>query len=101
MPETSYTTPKLQHEYKHANDFGINGSCNKSKIKEYQQAIQNHINNASDIYISKYKGMDIYVYYDKKTGLGSYVDLNGNYVAGWKLSERQVNFHIKNGKKLK
>ena len=101
LPETKYITQKLQHEYKHAGDFGIEGNWNNSNAMKYQQTIQNHIDTAPDIYFSKYRGEDIYVYYNSETGLGTYVDLAGNYVAGWKLSKEQIQYHIKNGIKIK
>jgi len=101
LPEINFETSKLQHEYKHAGDFGIEGNWNKSKAAEYQQAIQNHIDNASDVYLSTYRGQKVYVYYNPETGLGSYVDMNGNYVSGWRLSEKQIEFHTTNGKKIK
>ncbi|MBQ6230810.1 MAG: hypothetical protein IJJ74_06790 [Eubacterium sp.] len=100
IPETKFTTNKLQHEFSHASDFGIEGNWNSAKGIEYQNAIQNNINNATDIYISKYRGTDVYVYYNSNTGLGSYVDYLGNYVGGWKFSTNQLNYHITNGLKI-
>ncbi|MGN7457400.1 polymorphic toxin-type HINT domain-containing protein [Paenibacillus pasadenensis] len=100
LPVTSFTTQKLQHEWKHAKDFGINGNSNKAGWASYQQAIEKHIQGASNVWKSKYRGNDVYVYYDKNTGLGAYTDLNGNYVGGWKFSDAQVEFHKNNGQVL-
>ena len=97
---SKFTTNKLQHEFSHASDFGIEGNWNSAKGIEYQNAIQNNINNATDIYILKYRGTDVYVYYNSNTGLGSYVDYLGNYVGGWKFSSNQLNYHITNGLKI-
>ena len=99
--EVKYTTSKLQHEYKHASDFGVEGNWNNSKAIEYQKAIQNHINGATDVYLSSYRGQDVNLFYNSNTGLGAYVDLAGNYVGGWKLSPKQVQYHITNGIKIK
>ncbi len=97
LPDIKFKMSKLQHEYKHAGDFGIEGNWNKVNGNKFQQAIQNHIDNASEIYKSTYRGSDVYVYYDPKTGLASYVDMDGNFVAGWKLSKEQLEFHTTNG----
>lgn len=100
IPETQFTVNKLQHEYKHAGDFGITGNWNNSKAVEYQQAIESHISSATDIFISKYKGDDVYVYFNSRTQIGAYVDYRGSYVGGWKFSQNQINYHMNNGIKL-
>jgi hypothetical protein len=45
----------LQHEWKHASDFGINGKWNRANGDLYEKAIQNHINTASKISIPSEK----------------------------------------------
>lgn len=97
LPETKYTTSKLQHEFRHANDFGIEGSWNKQNGIAFQEAIQNHIDTSPEVYLSTYKWEQVYVYYNPETGLGAYVDLQGNFICGWKLSESQIYFHLTNG----
>lgn len=101
LPKTEYTTSKLQHEYKHASDFGIEGNWNGNNAKAYQEAIQKHINTASDVYKSKYRGQEVYVYWNKENSVGAYVDLNGNYIGGWKFNDNQINYHLTNGLKIK
>ncbi|WP_147297508.1 colicin D domain-containing protein [Lachnotalea glycerini] len=101
LPKTEYTKSKLQHEYKHAEDFGVEGNWNNNKAKEYQKAIQKHIDNAPDVYKSKYRGEDVYVYLNEETSLGAYVDMNGNYIGGWKFNSKQINYHLTNGVKIK
>lgn len=100
LPNTKYTNSKLQHEYKHAKDFGVEGNWNKNKAVEYQNAIQNHIDTASNVYQSTYRGQDVYVYLSQDTGLGAYVDMTGNYIGGWKFSSEQINYHLTNGSKI-
>ena len=101
IPKTQFTNQKLQHEFKHAGDFGVVGNWNKVKASEYQQAIQNHINSATNIYISKYRDTDVYVYYNDNTHVAAYVDFHGSYVGGWKLSSSQIKYHESNGIKIK
>ena len=101
LPQTKYETSKLQHEWKHASDFGIDGNWNKANASAYQNAIQNHINNASDIFKSTYRGEQVYVYINQTSGLGAYVDMYGNYIGGWKFTAEQILFHIQNGIRIK
>ena len=101
LPETRFKTEKLQHEFKHAGDFGIKENWSASAGAQYKQAIQSHINSATDIFKSSYRGADVYVYYNNVTGIGTYTDLSGNYIGGWKFSENQVGFHFANGVRIK
>jgi RHS repeat-associated protein len=55
LPSTKITTQKLQHEWKHASDFGIDGKWNRANGDLYEKAIQNHINTASKILIPSEK----------------------------------------------
>ena len=101
IPKAQFTFKKLQHEFKHAGDFGVIGNCNKSKAEEYQRAIESHISSATDIFISKYRGDHVYVYYNSSTEIGVYVDFQGSYVGGWKFKPEQINYHMQYGIKLR
>lgn len=101
LPDVQYTSKKLQHEFKHADDFGISGNCSKTSGDAYQKVIQNHIDTASDVYKSTYRGQEVNVFINKVTGLGVYTDLLGNYIGGRKFTPEQMNFHIMNGIKIK
>ncbi|WP_245742771.1 polymorphic toxin-type HINT domain-containing protein [Fontibacillus panacisegetis] len=100
LPTASFTTKKLQHEWKHAGDFGLSGNWNKTNGELYEKAIQNHMQGATNVWKSKYRGDDVFVYFDKNTGIGSYTDLSGNYVGGWKFNQAQLEFHQNNGQAL-
>lgn len=100
LPSTKFQTSKLQHEWKHAKDFGIKGNWNKANGLKYQQAIEKHLKTATDVYKSTYRGSDVYVYLNQKTGIGAYVDMAGNYVGGWKFTAEQIAYHITNGIKI-
>ena len=96
------TTKKLQHEFKHAKDFGLEDKIWNSIAKlKYEKAIKDHIDGATDIFKSKYRGDEVFVHFNKKTGVGTYTDMNGNYVGGWKFNKKQIDFHIQNGVKIK
>ena len=101
LPNTLFTSSKLQHEFKHAGDFGVTGNWNNANAKLYQRAIQNHINTAKNVYKSTYRGQNVNVYINKNTGVGAYTDLSGNYIGGWKFTPDQIKFHLTNGTKIK
>ena len=78
---------KLQHEFKHATDFGVNGTWNKTNGELFSKAIENHVNNVSTPIAGTYRGtINVNHYYNSVTGVNVMVDLGGNFVGGWKLS---------------
>lgn len=85
---------KLQHEFKHAGDFGITGKWNKQNASAYQQALENHVTGKNTQTITgTYRGtISVTHYFDPTTGLNIMVDMKGNYVAGWKLSSDQIKY---------
>ncbi len=95
------TDRKVQHEFRHAADFGITGSWNKATAVAYKNAIRNHFNIATDVYKSTYRGQQVYVFINKATGIGAYTDLTGNFIGGWRFNLAQMNYHAINGSKLK
>jgi hypothetical protein len=91
LPNIKFETSQLQHEWKHSDVFGLEGNWNKANGELYQQAIQNHINTAPEVYMSTYrKNTDVYVYVNRETGVGVYTDLSGNYIGNWKLTSAQI-----------
>lgn len=96
-----YETSKLQHEFKHASDFGVNGNWNSANGEAFKNALNHHVSTADTILQSTYRGSNVIVYINKATGNGAYYDLSGNFIGGWKFSAEQLQFHIKNGVPLK
>jgi Colicin D/Pretoxin HINT domain len=89
----NYTHKKLQHEFKHASDFGIGSpNFNPTLSKAFMQAIDDHIHNAWLKKPGKYRGQLVDHYFDPVTNLWAAVDMNGDFVAGWKLSDAQVSY---------
>jgi len=81
---------KLNHEFKHAPDFGVNGNWNKPNAKAFEQAIQDHVANAPYQSQGTYRGtQSVTHYFDSATDLWVSVDPSGNFVAGWRLSPAQ------------
>ena len=87
-----FSSRNLQHEFaNHASDFGVSGRWNNSNRNAFQQAITNHINGSNTqafqgTYRNNITGTH---YYDPNTNLWAFIDDDGNYVAGWKLSTEQ------------
>ena len=50
LPSTTFTTAKLQHEFRHASDFGVDGNWNKAGREAYQGAIEKHLSSATEKY---------------------------------------------------
>ena len=89
---------KLQHEFKHAIDFGIQGNWNKANGELFNNAIHRHVNNISNPVTGTYRGtLNVKHYYDPTTGVNVMVNTSGEFVGGWKLSSQQVSNLLRNG----
>jgi len=82
---------KLQHEYKHASEFGVTGPWNKQNSEAFSQAIQDHLNKPTVQQIQgTYRGnIPVTHYYEPGTDLNVMVDMNNDLVGAWKLSGPQ------------
>ncbi|MCU9588903.1 RHS domain-containing protein [Proteus mirabilis] len=88
----NFNKSQIQKKFKHAEDFGISGSANKQNFEAFEQAMKNHIELPTTVNISgtyRWK-QDVIHYFDPKTGLNVMADKSGNFISGWKLSERQI-----------
>lgn len=96
---------KLRRKFdKHGEHFGMEGkNFNKENAELFKQKIRDHINDLETIPIAgKYTtgGVgDVVHFYNPKTKINVMKDMNGNYVSGWELSEKQQ-IHLKNTGKL-
>ena len=98
LPETQFTTKKLQHEFKHASDYGITGNWNNINKAAFENAIKNQINSVKNPISGTYRGnTEVYHFYDAKTGLNIMIDKSGNFVGGWKLSADQIANLLRSG----
>ena len=89
--QLKFDSQKLQHEYKHASDYGVNGNWNKANGASFEQAIRNQINSVKNPILGTYRGtQQVYHFYDPKTGLNTMIDMDGNFVGGWMLSAEQI-----------
>ena len=82
---------KLQHAFKHAYVFGITGAWGSETAAEFEWTIRNHINSPNIKTIAgKYRGIIVTHFYDPVTRLWAAIDTNNNFVAAWKLDDRQI-----------
>ncbi len=94
----NFPVSKLQHEFKHAPDFGVTGNWNKANRNLFQEALQDHIDSAPIQIQGTYrKNIRVTHYYEPTTGLWAAVDMNGNFVAAWRLYPSQVQDLLTNG----
>ncbi|WP_312951377.1 RHS repeat-associated core domain-containing protein [Superficieibacter sp.] len=88
----NFSPKQLQKKFKHAIDFGVPGNASKQGLEVFENAMRNHIDlpDTTPI-VGKYRwSQDVYHYFNPKTNLNVMTDMNGNFISGWKLSERQV-----------
>ena len=93
-----FDAKKLQHEYKHAMDYGITGNWNKSNATAFEQAIRNQVQMVNKPIWGTYRGtIRVLHFYDSKTGIDAIFDLNGNFIASWRLSQAQIECLLNSG----
>ncbi|MEM7531781.1 MAG: colicin D domain-containing protein [Chloroflexota bacterium] len=86
-------TPKLQHEFRHAHDFGITGNWNKSNGVLFEEAIRKHVQESPIQITGTYRGrIPVTHYLDPSTKLWVAVDQFDDFFAGWQLSLAQVRY---------
>jgi hypothetical protein len=91
--------PQLQHAFKHAEDFGIVGNANSKTLAEFGSAIESHIVAPGTQAIQgTYRGQAVTHFVDPKTGLNVIRDSSGNFLSGWKLSPKQLEYVLTSGK---
>lgn len=91
---------KLQHTYsKHRQDFGFTTNWNQQIAAQFEQAIQNHVNNPAVQQIKgAYRGtISVTHYFDAMTGVNVMIDANNNFVGGWRLSPIQIQHLLTSG----
>ena len=86
-----FSTRKLQHEYKHAGDYGISGNWNSANGKAFEDAIRRQMDTVAHPILGTYRGnIQVYHFFNPKTGVDTMIDIHGNFVAGWRLSPEQI-----------
>ena len=94
-----YDDAQLQAKFKHASDFGVSGSWNRSAAELYRNALQAHIDNPSTIAIEgSYRGEPVTHLFNPTTNLDVIRDADGSFLSGWKLNAQQAQNVLATGK---
>ena len=87
----SFDRRQLQHEFKHAEDFGVFGNQNNQTLAAFEKAIIDHVNSSSIRVIpGTYRGKPVVHYVDPSTGLNVFRNSLGDFWGAWKLSPEQL-----------
>lgn len=95
-----FPTGQVQHAWKHAPDFGIQGNYNPSKGQQFIDAIKSIIDGPNTQAISgTYRGnIGVTHYYDPDTGLNVMIRQDDNtFISGWRLSPAQTENLFRSG----
>lgn len=92
------TERQLQAKFKHAGDFGVEGSYNPVRGAEFEQAVQEHVQRAATVIEGTYRGSPVVFFIDEKTGLTVIQAADGKFLSGWKLNAQQLQHVLSRGK---
>ncbi|MDA0119045.1 colicin D domain-containing protein [Vibrio sp. T11.5] len=90
---------QLKKKFKHAVDFGVKGNCNSKNLKQFDQAIRDHIIAPGTQEIDgSYRGEKVQLHTDPATGLTVILEPDGKFLSGWKLNPKQLECVLNTGK---
>ena len=93
-----FTRSQLQHAFKHAKDFGVVGNQSNKTLSQFSSAIQAHIDDVGTQMIrGTYRTMDATHYVNPSTRLNVIQDSSGEFLSGWRLSEKQLKHLLSDG----
>ena len=92
------TERQLQAKFKHAGDFGIEGSYNRTRGVEFGQAVQEHVAKAGTVIEGTYRGNPVVFFIDEKTKLTVIQGADGKFLSGWRLNAQQLQHVVTRGK---
>jgi RHS repeat-associated protein len=94
----SFSRRQLQHAFKHAGDFGVVGNASNRTMAAFSDAIQAHVGAAGTQAIKgTYRGESVIHHVDAATGLNVIQRESGEFLSGWKLSEKQLEHVLTSG----
>lgn len=90
---------QLQAKFKHAIDFGIEGSYNRRRAGDYAAAMQAHVASSSTrVVLGSFRGgQSVVLYVDPENLLVVMTDRDSVFISGWKLSDRQLTNVLERG----
>jgi len=90
---------QLQAKFKHAEDFGVFGKYSRSSATKYEDALREHVQAPTTQTIQgSYRGLKVIHKFDPLTNRNVIMDMDGNFVSGWKLNTDQIKALTTTGK---
>jgi len=87
----SFSTPQLQHEFKHAGDFGVTGNWNATNGALFQSAINQHISDPATLAIAgTYRSQPATHFFNPQTGNNVFLRSDGSFWGAWRLGPAQI-----------
>jgi hypothetical protein len=89
---------QIQKKFKHADDFGVNGNWSSQNKKEFEQALEDHVQDPDTVSISgTYRGKQVVHLYNTRTKNNMIVSESGEFISAWKLSKDQQTYLTTSG----
>jgi RHS repeat-associated protein len=94
----SFSSAQLQAKFKHAQDFGVQGTYNQENVFEFERALEQHLTDPNTKLVQgSYRGNPANIYVNSTTGNAVITDPSGEFISGWKLSPAQMNYVMTTG----
>jgi len=92
-PPINISQNQLQKKFKHAVDFGIMGNYNQLNSIQFKQAILFHLDhNQTNAIKGTYRGQNVTHFYNPVSDLNVIVTIAGNFITGWRLTQKQAEY---------
>jgi hypothetical protein len=90
---------QLQHAFKHARRFGVQGAMTRTTLEAFRFALMRHVSSAStQVLKGSYRNLPVTHFVDRYTGLNVMRRSNGEFLSGWKLSAEQLRHVLSTGR---
>jgi hypothetical protein len=95
----TFARSQLQHAFKHAGDFGVNGTANTANFARFEAAVQHHVTDAATTVIhGSFRGQPVTHFLNPSSGLNVIRTPDGAFLSGWRLSPQQLQHVITHGR---
>ena len=88
--DISFDAQQLQTKFGHAGDFGIEGNYDAQNAAQFEQTLNNFVQNAPNQIQGTYRGQPAIFYVDPESGLMVMTTPSGEFWSAWKLSPQQL-----------
>lgn len=94
----TFDKKQVQKKFKHASDYGIKGNWSTQNGVAFESAVKRQIQSVRHPILGTYRGnIQVYHFYDPKTGIDTMIKPDGSFYAGWKLSKEQIASLLRSG----